>query len=78
MPPSTTRVKLDVKVKMRERFRQDALAAWDRYQSNSLHASAEDADAWLAKLQAGKKIAPPKCRARSGRGLRSMPDASAC
>jgi predicted transcriptional regulator len=47
----------------RERFRQDALAAWDHYQITGLHVTADEADAWLAKLEAGKNSAPPKCRA---------------
>jgi predicted transcriptional regulator len=47
----------------REQFRQHALAAWDHYQTTGLHATAEEADAWLAKLEAGKDVAPPKCRA---------------
>ena len=47
----------------REQFRQDALAAWTDYQTTGLHATAEQADAWLAKLEAGKNTAPPKCRA---------------
>jgi predicted transcriptional regulator len=47
----------------REQFRQDALAAWTQYQAAGLHATAEEADAWLAKLEAGKDAAPPKCRA---------------
>jgi len=46
----------------REQFRRDALAAWDHYQATGLHATAEEADAWLAKLEAGKDFAPPKCR----------------
>ena len=46
----------------REQFRRDALAAWDHYQSTGLHATAEEADAWLAKLEAGKRAVPPKCR----------------
>ena len=45
----------------RERFRQDALAAWNVYQTTGLHVTAEEADAWLAKLEAGKDAAPPKC-----------------
>jgi len=45
----------------REQFRQDALAAWNHYQTTGLHATAEEADAWLAKLEAGKKASPPKC-----------------
>jgi predicted transcriptional regulator len=47
----------------RERFRQDALAAWAHYQTTGLHVTAEEADSWLAKLEAGKHAAPPKCRA---------------
>jgi predicted transcriptional regulator len=46
----------------REQFRRDALAAWDHYQSTGLHATSEEADAWLARLAAGKKPSPPKCR----------------
>jgi predicted transcriptional regulator len=46
----------------REQFRQDALAAWAHYQTTGLHASAEEADAWLAKLEAGTNTAPLKCR----------------
>jgi predicted transcriptional regulator len=89
--PSTTSLKLDVKIKervcrlasarrrsphwlmreaieeyvereeKREQFRQDALAAWANYQTTGLHVTAEEADAWLAKLEAGKDAAPPEC-----------------
>jgi predicted transcriptional regulator len=45
----------------REQFRHDALAAWTHCQTTGLHATAEEADAWLAKLEAGKNAAPPKC-----------------
>jgi predicted transcriptional regulator len=45
----------------REQFRQNALAAWTHYQTTGLHATAEEADTWLAKLEAGKDAAPPKC-----------------
>lgn len=45
----------------REQLRQDALAAWDHYQATGLHATAEEADAWLAKLEAGAKANAPKC-----------------
>jgi predicted transcriptional regulator len=45
----------------REQLRQDALAAWSHYQTTGLHATAEEADAWLAKLEAGKDASPPKC-----------------
>jgi predicted transcriptional regulator len=47
----------------RERFRQDALAAWSHYRTTGLHVTAEEADSWLAKLEAGKDATPPKCRA---------------
>jgi predicted transcriptional regulator len=46
----------------REQFRQDALAAWANYQNTGLHVTAEEADDWLAKLEAGKDADPPKCR----------------
>jgi predicted transcriptional regulator len=45
----------------REQFRQDALAAWTNYQTTGLHVTAEEADAWLTKIEAGKDAAPPKC-----------------
>jgi len=45
----------------REQFRQSALAAWAHYQSTGLHATAEEADAWLAKLEAGKHAEAPEC-----------------
>jgi predicted transcriptional regulator len=45
----------------REQLRQDALAAWADYQTTGLHVTAEEADAWLAGLEAGKHAAIPKC-----------------
>ncbi|MDK2770313.1 MAG: CopG family ribbon-helix-helix protein [Sphingomonas sp.] len=45
----------------REAFRQDALRAWDEYQQTGLHLTLEEADAWLAKLEAGEDAEPPKC-----------------
>ena len=47
----------------REKLRQDALAAWNHYQTTGLHATAEEADAWLAKLEAGKDAKAPECHA---------------
>ena len=47
----------------REKLRQDALAAWNHYQTTGLHATAEEADAWLAKLEAGEDAAAPSCHA---------------
>ena len=45
----------------REQIRQDALAAWADYQTTGLHLTAEEADAWLAKLESGKHAVVPKC-----------------
>jgi predicted transcriptional regulator len=45
----------------REQFRQDALRAWDDYQATCLHATAEEADGWLAKLEAGEDAEAPEC-----------------
>ena len=45
----------------REQFRQDALAAWNNYQATGLHATAEEADGWLAKLEAGEDAEAPEC-----------------
>ncbi|MDR5785222.1 CopG family ribbon-helix-helix protein [Caballeronia sp. LP003] len=45
----------------REAFKQDAKRAWDDYRATGLHVTHEDADAWLAKLEAGEDAEPPKC-----------------
>ena len=45
----------------RESFKQDALRAWEAYQENGLHLTLEEADAWLAKLEAGQDEEIPKC-----------------
>ena len=44
-----------------EQLRQEALAAWAEYQTTGLHVTAKEADAWLAKLEAVKHAAIPKC-----------------
>ena len=44
-----------------EQLRQEALAAWAEYQTTGLQVTAKEADAWLAKLEAGKHAAIPKC-----------------
>jgi len=43
----------------REAFRQEALSAWDHYQTTGLHVTGAEADAWLGELEAGNDIAPP-------------------
>ena len=45
----------------REAFRQDGIRAWNDYQATGLHATAAEADAWLAKLEAGQDVEPPEC-----------------
>ncbi len=45
----------------REAFRQDAINALNEYQAAGLHVSMAEADAWLAKLEAGKDAEPPEC-----------------
>lgn len=69
--PSTTSLQVGPKTKTwgqrlaknchRPSFRQDALAAWNHYQFTGLHLAAEEADTWLAKLEAGKNAPVPAC-----------------
>jgi len=44
-----------------EAYRQDGIAAWNAYQATGLHVTEEEADAWLAKLEAGQDAEPPAC-----------------
>jgi predicted transcriptional regulator len=46
----------------RESLRNDALAAWNDYQATGEHITAEKADAWLARLEAGEDAQPPQPR----------------
>jgi predicted transcriptional regulator len=45
----------------REQLRRDVLASWKHYQATGLHVTAEEADAWLAKLEAGEDAEAPEC-----------------
>lgn len=45
----------------RESFKQDALHAWKQYQQTGKHLTLDEADAWLAKLEAGEDAEPPAC-----------------
>jgi predicted transcriptional regulator len=45
----------------RDAFREDALAAWAAYQATGEHVTAAEADAWLARLEAGEDAEPPAC-----------------
>ena len=48
---------------LRESFRQEALDAWNHYQTTGLHVSHAEADTWLAELEAGNDVEPPECHA---------------
>jgi predicted transcriptional regulator len=43
----------------RERLKDDALAAWADFERTGLHVTAEEADAWLERLEAGEDADPP-------------------
>lgn len=45
----------------REALRQDTIKAWEDYRTTGLHATAEEADVWLAQLEQGHDIEPPEC-----------------
>jgi predicted transcriptional regulator len=45
--------------KTRKELRQAAVAAWESYLQTSLHATFEEADAWLAELESGSLTEPP-------------------
>ena len=40
---------------------QAADEAWEHYSTTGLHVTAEEVDAWLAKLEAGEDAEPPEC-----------------
>lgn len=43
----------------REAFRRDTLAAWAEFEATGLHLTDEEADVWLARLEAGEDAEPP-------------------
>ena len=43
----------------REQLRQDAFVAWTEYQATGQHVTGEEADAWMARLEAGEDVNPP-------------------
>ena len=45
----------------RESFRRDAVVAWGVYQATGLHVTHNEADDWLARLEAGNDVEPPEC-----------------
>ena len=46
----------------REAFRHAGLEAWQEYQATGKHVTHEDADAWLAQLEAGVEADIPQCK----------------
>ncbi|HEX7339752.1 MAG TPA: ribbon-helix-helix protein, CopG family [Rhodanobacteraceae bacterium] len=50
-----------VREEKREAFKRDALHAWQAYQRDGRHLTLAEADAWLAKLEAGEDAEPPTC-----------------
>jgi predicted transcriptional regulator len=57
----------------RKRLMQDTIAAWHDYQQTGLHLTAEEADAWLAKLEAGKNVAAPECHQKTVSAIAGEP-----
>ena len=43
----------------REQLRRDALAAWTEYQATGRHVTEDEADVWIARLEAGEDAEPP-------------------
>jgi len=46
---------------LRQNARQEALSAWEDYQTTGLHVTGEEADAWLEKLETGDDLEAPEC-----------------
>jgi predicted transcriptional regulator len=44
----------------REKFHQDAIDAWNDFKATGKYVSAERADAWLDRLEAGEDVDPPE------------------
>ncbi len=38
-----------------------AVQSWEHHKRTGLHLTADEADAWLAELEAGNNIDPPEC-----------------
>jgi predicted transcriptional regulator len=45
----------------REALRQDNVKAWEAFQANGLHATAEEVDAWLASWGTEDELPAPPC-----------------
>ncbi len=45
----------------REALEASALTAWEEFQATGAHVTADEADDWLARLEAGEEAPPPEC-----------------
>ena len=45
----------------RQTFLQEGKTTWEAYQVTGRHVTGEEADRWLANLEAGKDVEPPEC-----------------
>ena len=45
----------------RQALLQAGKDAWEHYQATGEHVTGEEADAWLAQLEAGNDVDPPVC-----------------
>jgi len=46
---------------VRRSAKRSGRRAWEAYQQTGLHLTGEEADAWLAKLEAGEDVEIPSC-----------------
>lgn len=45
----------------RETLREEALQAWEEFQTTGLHATADDVDKWLASWGTDNELPAPEC-----------------
>jgi predicted transcriptional regulator len=48
--------------KQREALKASALTVWEDFQATGAHVTADRADEWLARLEAGEEAPPPEGR----------------
>lgn len=49
------------KEEKQQRCWEEAMASWQDFQQSGLHLTFEEVDSWLAQLEAGNDVEPPKC-----------------
>ncbi len=45
----------------REAFRQDAIRAWEEFQTTGLHVTSDEVDTWLASWGSDNEVQAPEC-----------------